>query len=61
MFAALGLGVARGMSFEESLRLAGAAGALNATRHGLGSGSRAEVERLAGAVQIRPLRQRAHP
>lgn len=55
MFAALGLGLARGMSLEQSLRLAGAAGALNATRHGLGSGSRAEVERLAGAVEIRPL------
>jgi 1-phosphofructokinase len=52
MFAALGLGLARQLSLEQSLRLASAAGALNATRHGLGSGSRAEVERLAGAVQI---------
>ena len=53
MFAALGLGLARGLSFEASLQLASAAGALNATRHGLGSGSRAEIERLAGAVEIK--------
>jgi 1-phosphofructokinase len=53
MFAALGLGLARATSFEESLRLASAAGALNATRHGLGSGSRAEVERLAAAFDVR--------
>jgi 1-phosphofructokinase len=56
MFAALGVGVARGMGFEEALRLAGAAGSLNATRHGLGSGSRPEVERLAGAVEVHPPR-----
>jgi hypothetical protein len=37
------------------VRPAAAAGALNATRHGLGSGSRTEVERLAGAMEIRPL------
>ena len=53
MFAALGLAAARKLSLEDSLRLASAAGALNATRHGLGSGSRAEIERLADAVQIR--------
>ena len=53
MFAALGLGVARELSLEESLRLASAAGALNATRHGLGSGSRSEIERLAAAVEVR--------
>jgi 1-phosphofructokinase len=53
MFAALGLGLARELSFEASLQLASAAGALNATRHGLGSGSRAEIERLAGAVEVR--------
>jgi 1-phosphofructokinase len=55
MFAALGLGLARGLGFVESLRLAGAAGALNATRHGLGSGSRAVGARLARRVQVRPL------
>jgi 1-phosphofructokinase len=54
MFAALGLGFAAGMELEQSLRLAGAAGALNATRHGLGSGSRAEIERLARSIEIAP-------
>ena len=53
MFAALGLAATRKLSFEDSLRLASAAGALNATRHGLGSGSRAEIERLADTVRIR--------
>ena len=53
MFAALGLAATRKLSFEDSLRLASAAGALNATRHGLGSGSRAEIERLAETVRIR--------
>lgn len=61
MFAAIGLGLARGLSFEGSLRLAGAAGALNATRHGLGSGTRAEIERLADRVEIRPLTSSEHP
>jgi 1-phosphofructokinase len=54
MFAALGVAVARGMDFRDALRLAGAAGALNATRHGLGSGSRREVQSLSSEVQIRP-------
>jgi 1-phosphofructokinase len=61
MFAAIGLGLARGLSFEETLRLAGAAGALNATRHGLGSGSRAEIERLAARVEIRALTSDGQP
>jgi 1-phosphofructokinase len=55
MFAALALGVARGDPLPDALRLAAAAGALNATRRGLGSGSRAEVERLAAGVELRPL------
>jgi 1-phosphofructokinase len=37
------------------LRLAVAAGALNVTRRGLGSGQRADIERLGEAVQVRPL------
>ena len=58
MFAALGVGLALGMGFEEALPLAGAAGALNATRHGLGSGNRSAVERLVGAVKLRRGSQR---
>ena len=38
MFAATGVGLARGMSMIEALRLGMAAGSLNATRRGLGSG-----------------------
>jgi 1-phosphofructokinase len=53
MTAALAVGVARGLDLEHALRLAVAAGALNVTRRGLGSGQRADIERLAEAVQVR--------
>ena len=39
----------------DSPMLAVAAGALNVTRRGLGSGQRADIERLAEAVEVRPL------
>lgn len=54
MFAATGVGLARGMSIIDALRLGAAAGALNATRRGLGTGTRQEIERLARHVQINP-------
>ena len=54
MFAATGVGLARGMSMIDALRLGMAAGALNATRRGLGSGTRDEIERLAAHVRVRP-------
>jgi len=54
MFAATGVGLARGMSMIDALRLGTAAGALNATRRGLGSGTREEIERLAAHVAVRP-------
>jgi 1-phosphofructokinase len=53
MFAATGVGLARGMSIVEALRLGMAAGALNATRHGFGTGTREEIERLAAHVTVR--------
>ena len=55
MFAALGVALAAGQSVLEALRLGVAAGALNATRRGLGTGHRAEVERLAPHVRVREL------
>jgi 1-phosphofructokinase len=55
MFAAIGAGLARGMSMVDALRLGAAAGALNATRRGLGTGSRQEIERLAAHIDVRPL------
>jgi 1-phosphofructokinase len=52
MFAATGVGLARGMSLIDALRLGMAAGALNATRRGLGTGTRQEIERLAAHVTV---------
>jgi 1-phosphofructokinase len=55
MFAATGVGLARGMAMIEALRLGMAAGALNATRRGLGTGTRQEIERLAAHVTVHPV------
>jgi len=55
MFAATGVGLARGMTVIEALRLGTAAGALNATRRGLGTGTREEIERLARHVELVPV------
>ena len=46
--------LARGMSVADALRLGAAAGPLNATRRGLGTGTRQEIERLATHVTVRP-------
>jgi 1-phosphofructokinase len=45
-------GVARGAALPDALRLGMAAGALNAARHGLGSGRRPDVERFSETVEI---------
>lgn len=47
-----------GLDVEGALRLGAAAGALNVTRRGLGTGRREDVERLASRVVLRPLAPR---
>ena len=48
------LGAALALEMTDALRLGMAAGALNATRRGLGTGKREEIELLAGHVTLRP-------
>lgn len=55
MFAALGASLAGDRRLDIALRLAMAAGCLNATRHGLGTGTRQEIERLSGHIEIHEL------
>ena len=55
MTAGLAVGCARRLEPEATLRLAAAAGALNVTRHGLGSGRRPSIELIAERVKVRPL------
>ena len=50
--AAMTAALARGSTLPDALRLGSAAGALNVTRRGLGSGGRDEIERLAELVHI---------
>lgn len=57
MFAATGVGLARGMGMLDALKLGMAAGALNATRRGLGTGTREEIEHLASHVAVRMVGQ----
>jgi 1-phosphofructokinase len=50
--AAVAAGLARGGTLADALRLGSAAGALNVTRRGLGSGGRDQIERLAARVEL---------
>ncbi|WP_148288709.1 PfkB family carbohydrate kinase [Ilumatobacter nonamiensis] len=58
MTAALAVAAAHGMAFTAGLRLAAAAGALNVSRHGLGTGRRDSIEEIAEHVEIRPVKRR---
>ncbi|GIG21578.1 1-phosphofructokinase [Cellulomonas chitinilytica] len=55
MTAGIAVGIGRGLPLEEAVRLGAAAGALNVTRRGLGTGRREQIERFARRVVIRPL------
>lgn len=59
MFAAIGFALARGSSMTDAVRLAVAAGSLNATRRGLGSGHRTEIQRILRHVEVRDLSSQA--
>lgn len=61
MTAALAVSAARGVGFEDAVRMAAAAAALNVSRHGLGTGRRDAIEQLAGAVELRPIKVRHRP
>jgi len=52
MFAALGASLARGQNLDAALRLAMAAGCLNATRRGLGTGTSQQIEQLSHHIEI---------
>ncbi|MGH2834638.1 MAG: PfkB family carbohydrate kinase [Solirubrobacteraceae bacterium] len=53
LFAALGATLAAGENTQDALRLAMAAGCLNATRHGLGTGTRQQIEQLSHHIEIK--------
>lgn len=55
MTAGIAVGLGRGLPLEESVRLGAAAGALNVTRRGLGTGRREQIERFARRVDVRSL------
>jgi 1-phosphofructokinase len=55
MTAALAYARAARLDTELSLRLAAAAGALNVTRHGLGTGQLSDIQQIAKEVQVKQL------
>jgi 1-phosphofructokinase len=55
MSAAVATVLARGGSVEEAIRTGAAAGALNVTRHGLGTGRLDAIQELTGRVELVPL------
>lgn len=52
--AGMSAALAEGSDLESALRIGVAAGALNVTRRGLGSGNRRDIEELADRVEIVP-------
>lgn len=54
--AGIAAGLARGRPLEEAIRLGAAAGTLNVTRRGLGTGTRDQIEQLMPLVKLETLR-----
>lgn len=52
MTAGIAVGLARGESLIEAVRLGAAAGSLNVARHGLGTGRRDTIERFAQLIRV---------
>lgn len=55
MTAGITVAVGRGLAVTEAVRLGAAAGALNVTRRGLGTGHREQIERFAARVTVRQI------
>jgi 1-phosphofructokinase len=55
MMGAVAAALAQGQALHDAIVLGAGAGAVNFLRHGLGTGSRREVEEMAGRVRLRPL------
>ncbi|MDF2808446.1 MAG: phosphofructokinase, partial [Cellulosimicrobium sp.] len=53
MTAGIAVGLGRGLDLPGAVRLGAAAGALNVTRRGLGTGRRDQIERLARRITVR--------
>lgn len=53
--AGLAAGLARGLPYHDVLRLGAAAGALNVTRRGLGSGTRQDIEAFTACITIQAI------
>jgi 1-phosphofructokinase len=53
----LAVGLARGLETTTLLRLAGAAGAVNVTRHGLGTGQRGDIEEFTQHITVHRFRE----
>jgi 1-phosphofructokinase len=57
MTAGISAGLALGMSLEDAVKLGAAAGAVNVTRHGLGSGGGEAVRELSKRVELEPIEE----
>ncbi|HLS48401.1 MAG TPA: PfkB family carbohydrate kinase [Actinomycetaceae bacterium] len=55
MTAGIAVGLGRGEPINQAVRLGAAAGALNVTRRGLGTGRREHIERFASLIDVKPL------